>query len=261
MALLKEKLVGLPFGIATVEELLATGVLKPNTIYRRREVVDALRKRFIELGGDPGTTADQIVPPLKRVLRGRRFERVRSGFYRYLGGEERESGTEIRDGEAALFEQSRPPIADPPWQRELAAAATDSAIIQVLQAWNRAAVAHRLRHLHDLAREDPEEQPIHSRSLRHAASFLLSNPSLADPEVGTSPNGFAHIEWTLPDLSAERLGNGLLAMEFLPSAMIRFAALSSPYRPGNDRLTVHGTMPANETLDAVRPFTVGITRE
>ncbi|MYD97518.1 MAG: hypothetical protein F4X98_09050 [Gammaproteobacteria bacterium] len=261
MALLKEKLIGLPFGVATVEELLATGVLHSNTIYRRREIVDALRGRFIELGGDPETTAEQVVPPLKRILRGHRFERVRSGFYRYVGSEERESGTEIRDGQPALLEKPRHAITDPPWQRKLAAAGTDSAIIKVLREWNRPAVADRLRYLYDLARDDPEELPIHIRSLRHVASFLLSNPRLIDPEVGTSPNGFAHIEWTLPGFSADRLGNGLLAMEFLPSAMIRFAALSSPYRPGKDRLTVHGTMPASETLDAVRPFTVGIIRE
>lgn len=261
MALLKEKLVGLPFGVATVEELLATGVLHPNTIYRRREIVDALRRRFIELGGDPETTAEQVVPPLKRTLRGHRFERVRSGFYRYVGTEERVSGTEIRDGQPVLVQEPRHAITEPPWQRELAAAATDSAIIKILRQWDRPAVADRLRYLCDLARDDPEEQPIHIRSLRHAASFLLSNPRLIDPEVGTSANGFAHIEWTLPDFSADRLGNGLLAMEFLPSAMVRFAALSSPYRPGKDQLTVHGTMPPSETLDAVRPFAVRITRE
>lgn len=66
-----------------------------------------MRRRFIELGGDPGTTAEQVVPPLKRILRGRRFERVRSGFYRYLGAEEHESGMEIRDGQPALVEESR----------------------------------------------------------------------------------------------------------------------------------------------------------
>ena len=261
MALLQERLVGLPFGTATVEELLATGVLEPDTIYRRREVVDALRKRFIEFGGDPETTAEQVVAPLRRILRGRRFERVRPGFYRFVGPEDREPGTEIRDGQPVLAETSPHPLADPPWQQELAAASTESVVIQILRARGRPAVADRLRYLYDLARDDPEEQPIHIRSLRHVASFLLSYPQLVDPEVGTSPNGFAHVEWNLPDRSVDRSGNGLLAMEFLPTAMIRFAALSSPHRPGSERLTVHGTMPANEMLDAVRPFTVGITRE
>ena len=50
MFLLETKLLGLPFGIAALDELLKTGLLEPDAVYRRREIVDALRSRFIELG-------------------------------------------------------------------------------------------------------------------------------------------------------------------------------------------------------------------
>ena len=119
--------------------------------------------------------------------------------------------------------------------------------------------------------DDPEESPIVVDSLRHLAFFLLRYRRLADPEVGISPNALAQVEWTLPDVSHDHAGNGLLAMEFLPSGMIRFAALSAPFSsgssgssgspgsPGVDRLTVHGTLPAAEAMDAVRAFSVGVT--
>ena len=68
MSLLKQKLLGMPFGIATVEELLKTGLLEGDAIYRRREIVEALRSRFVELGGSAETTPEQVIVPLKRVL-------------------------------------------------------------------------------------------------------------------------------------------------------------------------------------------------
>ena len=255
MALLKEKLVGLPFGIATVEELLRTNVLQRGAIYRRREIVDALRVRFIELGGDSYTTAQQVVPPLKRTLKGPLFERVRSGFYRYVG----ETGMEAREAHGAMA-AAQDYEGDARWEAGLADASTESAIIGILQAEGRATVADRVRYLYDLAENDEEEHPIHIDSLRHLALFLLVNARLIDPEIGTSPDGLAHAEWTLPDLSLERVGNGLIALEFQPSGRIRFAALSAPYRPGVERLTVHGTLLATETLEAIRTFTVGIAR-
>ena len=122
-------------------------------------------------------------------------------------------------------------------------------------------MADRIDYLHGLAEDDPEEQPIALESMRRMARFLLGHRDLPDPEVGTSPNGFAQVEWILPDASLEQAGNGLLAMEFLPSPLVRFAALSAPYRPGVDRLTVHGTLPADETFDAVRAFTAGLAAE
>ena len=260
MSLLKKKLLGMPFGIATVEELLKTGLLQGGAIYRRREIVDALRSRFVELGGSADTTPEQVIVPLKRVLSGPSFERVRSGFYRYVRSE---GAVEIQDGDPAVaLDSAVDREANAPWQGELARASSAAAIVEILRSNGRRLVADRIKYLHQLAEDDPEESPIVVDSLRHLAFFLLRYRRLADPEVGISPNALAQIEWTLPDVSQDHAGNGLLAMEFLPAGMIRFAALSAPFSPGSpgvDRLTVHGTLPAAEAMDAVRAFSVGIT--
>ena len=58
----------------------------------------------------------------------------------------------------------------------------------------------------------------------------------------------AQIEWWFPT-------NGILAMEFLPSGLVRFAAISSPAQQGVDRLSLNGTLPKDEALAALRPFT------
>ena len=256
MSLLNEKLLGMPFGTATVEELLRSGVLEPDTIYRRREIVEALRSRFVELGGTATTTAQDVIVPLKRVLAGHLFAKVRSGFYRYAG--------EASPGSVPDRAEYEPPRAEiprqtpEPWRSELGRATTAAAIVAVLRSQALQTVADRIDYLHELAEDDPEEQPIALESMRHMARFLLGHRELPDPEVGTSPNGFAQVEWILPDASQDQADNGLLAMEFLPSPLVRFAALSAPYRPGVDRLTVHGTLPADEAFDAVRAFTAGL---
>ena len=243
----------MPFGTATVEELLRSGLLEPGAIYRRREIVEALRNRFVELGGTATTTSQDVIVPLKRVLAGPLFEKVRSGFYRYVG-----TATSGRPHYEPPRDQSPSEPAYDPWRSELERATTASAMVGILRAQTRQTVADRIDYLHGLAREDPQEQPIALESMRRMALFLLSHRDLPDPEVATSPNGFAQVEWILPDTSADQAGNGLLAMEFMPSPLVRFAALSAPYRPGVDRLTVHGTLPADEAFDAVRAFTAGL---
>lgn len=244
----------MPFGTATVEELLRSGLLEPDAIYRRREIVEALRARFVELGGTATTTAQDVIVPLKRVLAGPLFERVRSGFYRYVA-----TTTPVRphyEPPRAETPSSRP--THEPWRSELDRASTPSAIVVILRSQGRQTVADRIDYLHGLASEDPEEQPITLESMRRMAFFLLRHRDLPDPEVGTSPNGFAQVEWILPDVSPDQAGNGLLAMEFTSSPLVRFAALSAPFSPGVDRLTVHGTLPADETFGAVRAFTAGL---
>ena len=122
------------------------------------------------------------------------------------------------------------------------------ATMAVLRWWGRGAVADRLLYLRDLAREDPEESPVDLGSLRAMAHFLMSERQLPDPRIGVTSDGLVQIEWRVPT-------NGILAMEFLPSGLIRFAAVSAPVGSGVERLTVNGTLPKEETLAAVRPFT------
>ena len=261
MSLLTEKLVGLPFGTAAVEELLRSGLLDANAIYRRREIVEALRRRFIELGGDADTSSQQVIVPLKRVLEGPLFIRIRPGFYRYLGHDVDDSGSlMVRDAEPASGEAPPGRVGRRSWRNQLDHASTAEAIESTLRLHGRERVADRIHYLQELARLYPEEQPMDFDSLWHMARFLLEQEQLPDPEVGVSPDAFAHVEWTLPNTSDTQAGDGLLAMEFLPRAMIGFAALSEPYREGVDRLTVHGKLPAAEALEAVGPFTDRIER-
>ena len=261
MSLLMDKLLGMPFGTATVEELLRSGLLDANAIYRRREIVEALRQRFIDLGGDMDTSPQQVIVPLKRVLAGPLFTRIRPGFYRYLGPEADDSGSlMVRDAEPVSVVRPSDRAGRAPWRSELDKASTAHAIVAVLRLHGRERVADRIHYLQELAREDPEEEPMALDSLWHMASFLLEQGQLPDPEVGVSPNATAQVEWTIPDTSDDRAGDGLLAMEFLPRAIIGFAALSEPYRQGVDRLTVHGKLPAAEAMEAVRAFTDRIQR-
>ena len=261
MSLLTERLVGLPFGTAAVEELLRTDLLDANAIYRRREIVEALRQRFIELGGDRNTSREQVIVPLKRVLDGPLFVRIRPGFYRYLGPEADDSGSlMVRDAEPASPDWSPDLAGRTPWRSQLDGASTAQEIMAVLRAHGRERIADRIDYLQELAREDPEEQPIAPDSLWHMASFLLEQGQLPDPEVGVSPNALAQVEWTIPNSSDGRTRDGLLAMEFLPRGIIGFAALSEPYRQGVDRLTVYGELHPAQALEAVRPFTDQIER-
>ena len=262
VSLLTERLVGLPFGTAAVEELLRTDLLDANVIYRRREIVEALRQRFIELGGDRNTSREQVIVPLKRVLDGPLFVRIRPGFYRYLGSGVDDPGSlMVRDAEPVSPESSPGLAGRAPWRSQLDEASTAQGIMAVLRSHGRERVADRIHYLQELAREDPEEQPITPDSLWHMASFLLEQRHLPDPEVGVSPSALAQVEWTLPGSRNDRRArDGLLVMEFLPRGIIGFAALSEPYRQGVDRLTVHGELPPAQALEAVRVFTDRIER-
>lgn len=85
-------------------------------------------------------------------------------------------------------------------------------------------------------------------SMRALVGFLTTERSLPAPEIGISPNGLAQIEWRIPP-------NGILAMEFLPTKLIRFAAVSASTQDSGKPLRVNGTLPKSGTLDAIRPFT------
>ena len=129
----------------------------------------------------------------------------------------------------------------------IATVSTHEEIIAVLSLFGLDAVADRLGYLRSLADDDPDEAPIEIESLRAMALFLMSERQLPDPRVGVTPDGFIQIDWSVQP-------NGLLAMEFLPSGLIRFAAISAPAQRGIERLNVNGTLPKDEILGAVRPF-------
>ena len=139
----------------------------------------------------------------------------------------------------------------PAWRPQIVDAATRAEIIAVLRLFGLDTVASRLVYLCSLADDDPDEPHIEIESLRAMALFIMSERNLLDPRIGVTPDGLIQIEWRVPD-------TGVLAMVFLPSGLIRFAAISGPHQPETDRWSVNGTLPKEGTLSAVEPFTVGI---
>ena len=134
------------------------------------------------------------------------------------------------------------------WPTRIAAESTHEGIIAVLRLFGLEEVADRLGFLRGLADDDPAETAMDVESLRAMALFLMSERQLPEPEIGITPDGLMQTEWRTPP-------NGILAMELLPSGFVRFAAVSSPAQRGIDRLSVNGTLPKDEALAAVRPFT------
>jgi hypothetical protein len=121
-------------------------------------------------------------------------------------------------------------------------------VVAALRTFGLGKVADRLVYLRSLAHDDPDEAEIEIESLRAMALFLISERQLQDPIIGVTPDGLMQIEWRLPS-------DGILAMEFKPSDLVRFAAISAPAQADVERRSVNGTLPADEALEAVRPFT------
>ena len=137
----------------------------------------------------------------------------------------------------------------PAWQSQIESGSTHEEIIAVLRLFDLNAIADRLSYLRQLVEDDPDEPSMALESLRAMALFLMSERQLAAPQIGVTPDGLAQIEWRFPT-------KGILAMEFLSSGLIRFAATSAPAQPGIERLSVNGTLHKDAVLEAVRPFTV-----
>ena len=136
----------------------------------------------------------------------------------------------------------------PASEAEIEAAGTREEITGVVRALGRDAVADRLVYLQELVEEDADEPTMDIESLRAMALFLLNERNLPNPQIGVNPDGLMQIQWQVPS-------SGLLAMEFLSTRLIRFAAISEPARPGVERLSVNGTLPKDAALEAVQPFT------
>ena len=163
------------------------------------------------------------------------------------------AGAAVRDGTA--------PSLGPACQQDGSRASSDVAaateqreVIAILRSSGSRAIADRLGYLHSLAVDDPDEKPIAFESLRRLALFVMGKLRLPDPEIGVSPEGFAQAEWRVGD-------DGVLAMEFLPADVIRFAAVSHAAGRGTQRLSVNGVLPTADALDAVQVFTDRLTSQ
>ena len=123
------------------------------------------------------------------------------------------------------------------------------AITALLRRHGADGIADRSAYLCALLDDDPDEGPVNLESLRAMALFLTAphRRRLPDPLIGVTPDGCIQVEWSLPP-------SGVLAMEFLPSSLIRFAAVSDPFGDSIDLRRVHGTLSTPEAVETARSF-------
>ena len=138
-------------------------------------------------------------------------------------------------------------------------------ILHKLEQSHFMAVAKRIRFLRDEIDEEEGENSINVESLRRFADFILSGQLVGSPSTWIDYRGFLGLEWRILDPSRTGRktdantefwgkGDGILAMVFLPSGLIRFSGTSGPVGQGIERLNVSGAYPPSEATEAVQPF-------
>ena len=136
-------------------------------------------------------------------------------------------------------------------------------IVDTLKSHGLNEVASRLVQLREMIAEDPDETNLVIESLRSFADFIMQETHLPVPEIGAGPEGYVEAEWRIPSRGGRKAasdesywgrGDGILAMKFLPTGLVRFAATSGPAGQGKERLRTSGILPRNSILPAVQTF-------
>ena len=144
-------------------------------------------------------------------------------------------------------------------------------IIEFLKSSGLVSISNRLGDLHREISEDPDEFPVSAGSLGKFTDFVLDNPLPGSPSVWVDTYGYVGLEWRIPDpdrsegLSASETacrdddhlwgkGDGILAMVFSPSGLVKFSGTSGPVGQSLERLTIRGTFPQTAVMSAVQPF-------
>ena len=142
---------------------------------------------------------------------------------------------------------SSPDPAPPRLIDSILSARSHEQILAALPPLGLGSIAKRLTYLHEITGdEDPDEPPMAFSSLQQCALFFASESGHADADLGISPDGLLQALWR-PE------GRGVLAIRFLPSGFLQFAGVSESSTPA-ERRRVHGTLPKDQALQAVRPF-------
>ena len=139
-------------------------------------------------------------------------------------------------------------------QAHIEAADTHEQIIEALREGGLTAIAERLQYLRNLGAHDSAEPPMEIESLRALARFLIGGRQLPDPGIGVTPDGLLMASWRVPP-------EGLMAIEFRPDSLIRFAAISASAKHAADRTSINGELPIDEALAVLSPFTSLIARQ
>lgn len=157
---------------------------------------------------------------------------------------------EIGELAALCLGASAPSSSDPaetPLIDSILSATNHEQILAALPPLGFGAIAKRLTYLHDITSdEDPDEPSMAFSSLQHCALFFASEPRHRHADLGISPDGLVQALWRVK-------GGGILAIRFLPSGFLQFAGVSESGSSA-ERCRVHGTLPKDQALQAVRPF-------
>ena len=129
----------------------------------------------------------------------------------------------------------------------LAAAATRTAIIEVVRRLKHEAVADRLDYLIELEAEEPDEEPMDIDSLRAVAAFVLSEGELHDPDIGVGSDGVVGLSWRLPP-------DGMVYLRFKHSGVVRYAVVGPTENDADQRAHVAGVVPITEVMETIRPL-------
>ena len=115
----------------------------------------------------------------------------------------------------------------------------------------------------DCVIKNPAKPSIVVESLRSLVRFIVQEPNLLPPIIGSDPHGCMEIEWHLRDNgdpdSVWGRGNGVVSLKFLESGDIHFVAVSGPFKRGQERLKVIGTSRGPEIIAELRDFAQRVT--
>ncbi len=141
--------------------------------------------------------------------------------------------------------------------------AEETAIVDALRSHGLDELAARLTHLSVIIADDPDEPDLVLESLRSFAGFFMQATRLPAPEIGVGPQGILEAEWRIPASGGSipassapywGCGDGILAMKFLSSGLVQFAATSGLAGQTKDRLRTSGILPKKDIMSAVQPF-------
>ena len=134
---------------------------------------------------------------------------------------------------------------------KIADATTTDDIVSVLEERGIVRAARRIVALSELHERDPDEPEVDLESLRRLATTMVANPAWGEPRLTLNDKGYMHAEWSTVE-------NGRIAMTFLPSEMVDFAAISAPVKSGAEILRIGGRHIGAEAINAVRWFAARI---
>ena len=130
------------------------------------------------------------------------------------------------------------------WKSMIEESNTCEEIFCVFKKLNMGDIADSLKEINDTIEDDPDEDPIVLDSLKKMSFFVIKYK----PQnfiIGVASNGFIRLEWRLPL-------NGILAIEFLTSSLIRYAAIYPREQPDIEQQRSNGSLEEKNILPIIR---------